>query len=252
MNRREIGMGLVSFLMAGALAQSTKAQVPAAMKVGITHAGQPAAGLNAQTRAPEGFAVEIMQAMAADAGLTAGFHLMPFGALQQSLLDGTIDAVAGTFGITPERQRVVDFTRSYGSYQDRLLVQASHRGSYRSVADLRGMRIATSRGSSYVKPLEEAGAELSLSAAPTESVAKLAAGSVDGVIDNELQLNYLLRASGRTDFRLVESYQPILVGHLAFAVRKGDADLLAKLDGALAKLEAGGTVAAIKRKWGLA
>jgi hypothetical protein len=33
------------------------------------------------------------------------------------------------------------------------------------------MKIATSRGSSYVKPLEDAGAELSLSAAPLESIA---------------------------------------------------------------------------------
>jgi hypothetical protein len=49
-------------------------------------------------------------------------------------------------------------------------------------------------------------AELSLSAAPLESIAKLAAGSVR-VIDNELQLNYLLRTSGRTDFRLVDGYK---------------------------------------------
>ena len=41
------------------------------------------------------------------------------------------------------------------------------------------------------------------------------------------------------------------IGHLAFAVRKGDADLLMKLDGSLAKLQADGTVAAIKKKWNL-
>lgn len=252
MNRREISKGILGVLLLGATAKSSGALAAATMKVGITPAGQPASGLNPQTKAPEGFAVEIMQAVAADAGLALEFQPMAFGELQQSLLDKKIDAVAGSFGITPERQKVVDFTHPYGSYQDRLLVKASHPGAYQSVADLKGMRIATSRGSSYVRPLEEAGADLSLSGALPESIAKLAAGSVDGIIENELQLNYLLRTGGRTEFRLVDSYKPILVGHLAFAVRKGDADLLAKLDRSLAKLEAGGSVAEIKKKWGLA
>jgi len=113
------------------------------------------------------------------------------------------------------------------------------------------LKIAASRGSSYVKPLEDAGADLSPSASIPESIAKLEAGSVDGVVENELQANFLLRMSGDTGLRTVASYQPILVGQLAFAVRKGDADLLMKIDRSLSKLEAAGTVAAIKTKWGL-
>ncbi|MBL8571672.1 MAG: amino acid ABC transporter substrate-binding protein [Phreatobacter sp.] len=251
MNRREISKGLAALLMAGSAAATSRAQFASILKVGITSAGQPASGVNSQTGAPEGFAVEIMQAVAADAGLVPEFHPMPFGELQSSLLDKRIDAVAGSFGITPERQRVVDFTHSYGSYRDVLIVRASNPNAYRSVADLKGMKIATSRGSSYVRPLEEAGADLSLSASTAESIAKLEAGNIDGIIENELQVNFRLRARGRTDFRVVDSYQPILIGHLAFAVRKGDADLLLKLDRSLSKLEAGGSVAEIKKKWGL-
>ncbi|MFT3821372.1 MAG: transporter substrate-binding domain-containing protein [Rubrivivax sp.] len=251
MNRRDIDKAILGALMAGAGVVRSQAQAPAIMKVGITPAGQPASGLNAQTGVPEGFAVEIMRAIAADTGLSVEFQPMAFGELQQSLLDKRIDAVAGSFGITPERRQVVDFTHAYGSYQDRLLVKASNTGAYQSVADLKGLKIATSRGSSYVKPLADAGAELSLSAALPESMAKLEAGSVDGIVENALQIDHLLRARGRTGLRLVESYQPILVGHLAFAVRKGDADLLLKLDRSLSKLEADGTVAEIKKRWGL-
>lgn len=251
MNRRHINQAIVGILMANALATPSLAQAQVTIKVGITPAGQPASGLNAQTKAPEGFAVEIMQAIAADAGLAIEFQPMPFGDLQRSLLDRKIDAIAGSFGITPERQKVVDFTHAYGRYQDRLLVRASDTGTYKSVADLKGKKIATSRGGSYVKPLEEAGADVSVSAMLPESIVKLEAGSVEGIVENELQLNHLLRARGKTGFRLVDGYQPILTGHLAFAVRKGDADLLVKLDGSLAKLEANGTVASIKKKWGL-
>jgi polar amino acid transport system substrate-binding protein len=226
-------------------------QAQTTIKVGITPAGQPASGLNPQTKVPEGFGVEIIQAVAADAGLRVEFRPMNFRELQQSLLDNKIDVIAGSFGITPERQKVVDFTHSYGSYQDVLIVRASNSAAYKSVADLKGLKIATSRGSSYVKPLEQAGALLSLSDTPPESIAKLEAGSVEGVIDNGLQMNFLLRTSGKTDLRTVKTYQPIFVGHLAFAVRKGDSDLLMKLDRSLSKLEAASTVATIKKKWGL-
>lgn len=227
------------------------AQAQTLVKVGITPAGQPASGLSEETKTPEGFAVEIMQAISADAGLSLQFQPMPFGELQQALTERRIDAIAGSFGITPERQKVVDFTRPYGSYRDVLIVKASNTAAFKSVTDLRGMKIATSRGSSYVKPLEDAGAEISFSATPPESIAKLQAGSVEGIIDNGLQANFLLRMSGNTGLRKVASYQPILVGHLAFAVRKGDADLLMKIDRSLSKLEANGTVAAIKAKWDL-
>jgi len=252
MDRRQVNKGIVGILIASAIAAPSRAQVATTVKVGITPAGQPASGLNVQSKMPEGFAVEIMQAGAAAARLAVGFRPLAFGELQQSLLDKKIDTIAGSFGITPERQKVVDFTHPYGSYRDRLLVKASNTATYKSISDLKGMKIATSRGSSYVKPLEEAGAVLSLSATPPESIAKLEAGSVDGIIDNELQLNYFLRMSGKTGFRLVDGYQPILVGRLAFAVRKGDADLLMKLDRSLAKLEASGAIAATKSKWDLA
>lgn len=243
--------GIAGVLALGLWAVMPAAQAQTLVKVGITPAGQPASGLNPETKAPEGFAVEIMQAVSADAGLSLQFQPMPFGELQQALMERRIDAIAGSFGITPERQKAVDFTHPYGSYRDVLIVKASNKAAFRSVADLRGMKIATSRGSSYVKPLEDAGANLSLSATPPESIAKLQTDSVEGIIENGLQANFLLRTSGKSGLRTVESYQPILIGHLAFAVRKGDADLLMKIDHSLSKLEAAGTVTAIKTKWGL-
>ncbi|MCB1539485.1 MAG: transporter substrate-binding domain-containing protein [Hyphomicrobiales bacterium] len=125
----------------------------------MTIAAQPAAGVNPDTSAPVCFAVDIMLAMAADAGLNVYFRPMTFGELQQSLLGTKIDIIAGTFGIMPERQKVVAFTQSRGAYNDVLFVKASDRCSYGSVADLKGKKIDRSRRGSYVKPLEVAGAE---------------------------------------------------------------------------------------------
>lgn len=218
-------------------------------KVGMTVAGQPASGVDPDTSMPEGFAVEIMLAAADDAGLNVFFRPMAFGELQQSLLDKKIDVIAGSYGITPERQKVVEFTRPYGAHHDVLIVRSSDTGSYRTVADLKGRKIATSRGSSFVKPLEEAGAELNLSATIPESIGKLETGAVDGVVENGLIANYVLR--NRTGLRQVETYKPILTSSLAFAVRKDDSDLREKLDKSLAKLQANGVVTQIMKAWGV-
>ena len=51
--------------------------------------------------------------------------------------------------------------------------------------------------------------------------------------------------------RLVETYKPTVVASVGISVRKADTELLAKIDAALAKLKADGTLQAILTKWGL-
>lgn len=247
MNRRTLVF--TGLMIAQSIAFSAFGAERPSFKVGMTIAGQPASGINSDTTMPEGFAVDIMLAAAADAGLNVYFKPMTFGELQQSLLDKKIDIIAGSYGVTPERQAVVDFTRAYGAHHDVLIVKAQDTRSYQSVADLKGKKIATSRGSSFVKPLQDAGAELNLSATIPESIAKLEAGAADGVVENGMIAGYVLR--NRTGLRQVETYKPILTSSLAFAVRKDDADLRAKLDQSLAKLQASGVVAQIMKTWGV-
>lgn len=248
MNRRTLI--LVGLLIAQTIGSAPSAAADrASLKVGMTMAGQPASGINPETTMPEGFAVDLMLATAADAGLNVYFRPMTFGELQQSLLDGKIDIIAGSYGITPDRQKFVDFTRPYGAHHDVLIVKSSDGASYRTVAELKGKRIATSRGSSFVKPLQDAGAQLDLSATIPESIAKLETGGVDGVVENGMIARYVMR--DRKGLRLVDSYQPILTSSLAFAVRKDDRELRAKLDRSLGKLQASGVVTQIMKSWGV-
>ena len=51
--------------------------------------------------------------------------------------------------------------------------------------------------------------------------------------------------------RIVESYKPATVGSVGIGVRKGDQELLNKINTSLAKLKANGTVSKILDKWGL-
>ena len=62
---------------------------------------------------------------------------------------------------------------------------------------------------------------------------------------------YNLQQGNFPDVRLVKGYKPTVVGSVGIGVRKGDAELLKKINASLAKLKADGTVKKILAKWGL-
>lgn len=221
------------------------------LRAGSTVAGQPTSGLNPQTKQLEGISVELLQAITKDAGLQVEFTPMTFAELQPALLEKKIDIIAASYGVTPARRELVDFTNVYGTYRDKLLISINDTKTYRSAADFKGMTIAIPKGSAYVDGLKEAGAILTLVSTPPEAIDELEAGHVAGVVDNGLQIMYRMRNNAHPMLRVVDSYQPIQEGMLAFAVRKGDADLLARLNASLKKLQADGTVRAIYARWGL-
>ena len=242
----------LAFLLFGlSLALATPLAAQGVVRAGSTTAGQPASGLNPTTNQWEGVSVELLEAISEDAAFKVKFTPMLFGELQSALIGNKIDVIAASFGKSPARQKVVDFTLPYGSYRDVLVVPATDSKTYRSLADLKGMSIATPSGSSYVEPLKAAGAAVILVSTPPEGITELEAGRVQGVVDNGLQLRYRLKKENRSNLRIVDSYDPILVGQLAFAVRKGDAELLNKLNASLAKLRESGSLKAITTKWGL-
>jgi polar amino acid transport system substrate-binding protein len=221
------------------------------LKVGSTTSGQPTSGINPQTKRWEGVAVEVLMAVAKDAGLQLEFTPMPFADLQPALLGKRIDIIASGYGVTPAREKVVDFTQPYGSFRDLLVVPVTDMKLYRSPADFKDMSIAIPKGSAYVDGLERAGAKLTLVTSPPQAISELEAGHVAGVVDNGLQVAYRLRGNTHPELKIVDSYSPIQEVKLAFAVQKGNADLLAKLNASLTKLQADGTVKSIASKWGL-
>jgi polar amino acid transport system substrate-binding protein len=249
---KEQGSMKLAFLTFGLIvALATPLAAQEIVRAGSTPAGQPASGLNSVTKEWEGVSVELLKAISASAGFKVEFTPLPFGELQSALVGNNIDVIAASFGISPAREKVVNFTLPYGSYRDVLVVPAKDAKAYRSLADLKGMSIATPKGSSYVEPLRAAGANVVLVDTPPEAITELEAGRVQGVVDNGLQLRHRLKKENHSDLRIIDSYDPILVGQLAFAVRKGDTKLLNELNNSLAKLREDGTVKAITTEWGL-
>jgi polar amino acid transport system substrate-binding protein len=75
---------------------------------------------------------------------------------------------------------------------------------------------------------------------------RIQAGFGDGPI-----LAYNFSHTTYPQVRLLSEYKPFVIGPVNIAVRKGQGDLLARMNGSIAKFKSNGTLARILNKWNL-
>ena len=125
--------------------------------------------------------------------------------------------------------------------------------NYAALEDLKGEVVGAQVGTAFVDALKKTGLFADVKAYDTipdilrdVNTGRLKAGFADYPI-----LAYNLKQGGFPEARLVDSYKPTIIGTVAIGVRKGDAELLGKINTSLAKLKANGEVDKILDKWGL-
>ncbi len=195
-----------------------------------------------------GFDIELAREALDRAGMQAHFERAEsYAALFEGLQDGDYDVVAATTGITPQRQERYGFTRPYFVTCLGVLVRAGP-GEPRSPADLVGRRVAASAGTT------SASAAHNIERATVvetnrwrDSLAALRAGDVDAVIIDEFEAVPFARDADDLDVlpdpAAIESYGLVL--------RLDDVDLRRRLDAAIDAMEADGTLAELRERFGL-
>lgn len=189
-----------------------------------------------------GFEVEIMEAVARRLGVKQRMVQCDWSNLIPSLERGDFDIIFNGLEITQERQARLLLSKPYFIYAETLAVKKG--APYRTLADLRGKRVGT-LNQTYahdllrVQPLEEV-----LYEGNEEPYIDLEQGRIDGVLlDNVIADRYGCPRAGI--FCVPEE---LARGSYAAGVRRGDAELLAALDGALAAMRADGELERILRK----
>lgn len=154
--------------------------------------------------------------------------------LVPALLAGKGDVIAGRFTVTDERRRRIAFTRETFPTRHVVLTRKPT-PAVGSLEALRALRVGTVRGSSMAEAVARAGvppANVDDSIAPGGLPAALAAGKVKAVV---LGVENAIVAQ-RDDPQIEIGVFVGPPGSLAFGVRKGDAALLAALDGYIENL----------------
>jgi polar amino acid transport system substrate-binding protein len=197
--------------------------------------------------------VDIVRAVGEDAGFATEVRILPFNALIPSLTSGRIRLIAAAMVITPARQEIVDFSDPVYSYGEALLVAKSDPTEYRTLDELKGKVVGAQVGTVYIDGLRKSGLfqEVKVYDSVADILRDVGVGRIEAGFGDHPIAAYQLGLGTHPEVRLVRSYEPRMVGSIGIGVRKGDGDLMARVNQSLARLKANGTIDRILAGWDL-
>jgi polar amino acid transport system substrate-binding protein len=221
--------------------------------VGSTSTGVPFTFLDVPSNAPRGAMVDLVSAVARDAGFPVEVRLLPFSSLIPSLTSGRIRLIAAAMVMTDARRKIIAFSDPVYRYGEGLVVPATDAGSYVSLEELRGRVVGAQVGTIYVEPLESSGLfpEVKVYDSLADMLRDVAVGRLGAGFGDYPILAYHLAQGGDPDVRLVKSYEPRMEGEIGIGLRKGDTELLKRVNESLERLKANGTIDRILTEWKL-
>jgi polar amino acid transport system substrate-binding protein len=197
-----------------------------------------------------GLTVDVVTAIAAKAGIEVKFVNTPWEGIFNSLQQGDRDLLASSITITDERKQTMDFTNPYFDAYQLIAVKATSKVS--KFDDLKKLKVGVQTGTTGDEAVTKQQGKNSTNIKRFEStplaLKELEAGGVDAVVaDNGVVINYVTNNAG-AKFKTVsdKSFAPEQYG---FAVKKGNTELLEKLNKGLADIKADGTYDKIYAKY---
>lgn len=199
-----------------------------------------------------GFDVDMMNWIAEDQGLTLEWVNIEFDSLIPALQSDQADLLcAGMNKLDGERQEAVDFGETY--IQDGMVLLVNADSEIASIDDVTADMSLTSQngttGASYILDMEANGGlkKAVVLNQWTDCFMQLKNGNVDGIIIQELVAEkYMAMAQG--DYKVVG--EPLAdTEDYAFAVKKGNSELLEKLNAGLKNFKDSGEYDKCKAKW---
>jgi ABC-type amino acid transport substrate-binding protein len=166
------------------------------------------------------------------------------------------DLVANQISRTPEREKKYAFSAPYLVAGAQIIVKEGRQGSFKSLADLAGLKVGTGVGSNYARMLEEwnekhPDAQIRVATYDgdvTTVLQDIAAGRLDATVNDRLTAGY---AAQKARLPVKAVGEPIALVPSHFVARKDarGAAVLAPVDAALAAMRKDGTLSALSMKW---
>ena len=193
-----------------------------------------------------GFDVEIGRAVAEHLGVKAEFLEGKWDGLIAGLDADRYDAVINQVGITEERKKKYDFSQPYIASKAVLIVKDDNT-EIKNFADLKGKTSAQSLTSNFGKIAERNGAALVGTDGFDQSIQLVLQGRADATVNDSL--SFLDFKKAKPDAPVKIAAEEANADYSGIIIRKGEPDLLAAIDKALADIKADGTYAKIADKY---
>lgn len=196
----------------------------------------------------DGIDMAIADQIAKDNGMTAKITNMEFDSLLIALDNGQIDAAIAGMSVTPDRQKSVDFSVSYYKATQVMIVKED--STIAKASDMEGKKIAVIQGYTGEKCVNDLGYEYTSFKKGTDAVMELVNGKADVVvIDSATAGKYV---SDNEGLKIVEDSEAFENEEYAIAVKKGNTELLEKINASIEKMLKDGKVAELADKYSVA
>jgi polar amino acid transport system substrate-binding protein len=193
---------------------------------------------------PTGFLIDFENAVADELHLKAVFIATDFASMLPGVRNQRYDSAAFDVLVTPEREKVVDFTKAVGYRQARLVARKN--APISDVADTKGKVVAITRGSALIPKLKELVPGVSIREFPNiaSSLNALLANQVDGLFTGLTTADDLV-----AKHQELMASQLVTTGKAAFPIAQENPGLKAAYNKAITDLMTDGTYAKLFAKW---
>lgn len=191
-----------------------------------------------------GIDAEIAKAIADKLGMELQIEDMAFDAIVPAVTSGKVDFGAAGMTVTEERLQSVDFTDTYANSNQVAIVQNDSEiaGSEDLKGKIIGVQLGTT-GDALATEIE--GATVERYNKGLEAVQSLKQGKIDAVVIDQATAEAF--AKNTDGIKLLE--EKMSEEEYAIALKKGNTELLEKMNGAIEELKADGTIDEIVAKY---
>lgn len=189
-----------------------------------------------------GFDIDVLKAAADKAGIQVQFVSTPWEGAFNALAQGDRDILVSAITITDERKQTLDFSEPY--FEAHQLIAVPEKSKVAKLEDLKKKKVGvqtSTTGEEVVVKLQGKTSDLikRFESVPL-ALSELSAGGLDAVVADNGVIEHYVANNPNARFKAVNdtSFAPEMYG---VAVRKGNTELLQKINTGLAAIKADGT-----------
>ncbi len=195
-----------------------------------------------------GFDVDLINAIAAETGLTIELQNTAWDGIFAGLANGAYDAIISSVTITEERKAAMSFTEPYINAGQVLIVKSD--SSYMGIEDMNGLKVGAQNGTTGDFAIEDrpeikrmAYDEIGL------AVEDLMNGNLQGVVCDSITASDFVLGNENYSKNLKVVGEAFTDEWLGIAVQKSNPDLVDTINEGLAAVKASGKHAELVAKW---
>jgi polar amino acid transport system substrate-binding protein len=230
----------LALTLTGACTKKAEVTKSKALLVGTDAAYAPFESENA-AKEVQGFDIDVLKAIAAKAGLELQFINTPWEGLFTQLASGDRDILVSAITINDTRKAQMDFSEPY--FEAAQLIAVPAKSKVQKLEDLKNLKIGVQTGTTgddiASKLVGKTNANMKRFEGTPLALQELQNGGIDAVVaDNGVINNFLANNNGTFKVISDTSFPKEFYG---IAVKKGNKELLDKINKGLAEIKADGT-----------